>query len=243
VTLRRRAALVLLVAAALEVVLAALPLARPARLTWAEVDRWYLDVGPSLAAMWLVRLAAQLATGWIVLACLLQLAAAGEGRPLLVALADRVAPRFLRSVACGAASLSLSAGLLPAAVPIGGGPPPGTAVMVPLDAVVTTTATTGTSPTTTQATRPPTTMTTAVPRPEPVPATTTSEPAEPRPDAPPADEVAVRPGDSFWSIAEDHAGRTEVVAYWRELIEVNRERLVDRSNPDLLYPGQVLRLP
>jgi hypothetical protein len=30
---------------------------------------------------------------------------------------------------------------------------------------------------------------------------------------------------------------------WRRLVEVNRPRLVDPANPDLLYPGQVLVLP
>jgi hypothetical protein len=244
VTLRRRAARVLLLAVALQVVFAALPIARPTRLTWAAVDRWYLDVGPALAAMSLLRLAAQVATGWIVLASTLQLVAAGGGRPHLATLADRVAPRFLRSVACGAASLSLSAGLAPTASPIGGGPPPGTAVMVPLDAVVTTTTSTSTSTTTADdAVRPTTTTTTVAPRPDAVPAPVTPGPADPPPHAPRPDEVLVRPGDSFWSIAEDHADRTDVAAYWRDLIAANRDRLVDRSNPDLLYPAQVLRLP
>jgi nucleoid-associated protein YgaU len=57
-----------------------------------------------------------------------------------------------------------------------------------------------------------------------------------------ADEVVVRPGDSFWSIAEDEA-EGDVASYWRALIDANRDRLVDPGNPDLLYPEQVLRLP
>lgn len=61
----------------------------------------------------------------------------------------------------------------------------------------------------------------------------------------------VQPGDHFWHIAEatlaDAWGRAptdaEIVPYWRQLVEVNRPRLVDQSNPDLIYPGQVFDLP
>ena len=58
-------------------------------------------------------------------------------------------------------------------------------------------------------------------------------------------------GDSFWSIAEDQVtirlGRTptdaEVLEPWLALIDANRDRLLDPGDPDLLHPGQVLRLP
>lgn len=61
----------------------------------------------------------------------------------------------------------------------------------------------------------------------------------------------VEPGDHLWGIAEDHVerqlGRTaandEVRPYWHELIEENRDRLVDPSDPSLIRPGQVLALP
>ena len=76
----------------------------------------------------------------------------------------------------------------------------------------------------------------------------------PRAVAPPAegrgDEVVVEPGDSFWSLAEEtvaeRMGTTDertVATYWRSLVEANRERLVDRDNPDLLLPGQAVVLP
>ncbi|TVR18752.1 MAG: LysM peptidoglycan-binding domain-containing protein [Nitriliruptor sp.] len=61
----------------------------------------------------------------------------------------------------------------------------------------------------------------------------------------------VRTGESLWRIAsaqltQEH-GRSpsdaEVVPYWRELIERNRDRLPDRDDPDLILPGQVLLLP
>jgi hypothetical protein len=57
----------------------------------------------------------------------------------------------------------------------------------------------------------------------------------------------VAPGDHFWSIAQEMVGRDAkelgVMHYWTDLIEANRERLVDPSNPDLLMVDQVLVLP
>lgn len=63
--------------------------------------------------------------------------------------------------------------------------------------------------------------------------------------------VLVAPGDSLWSIAEDQVTRrqgsspsdAQIVAYWRQVIEDNRDRLVDRGDPDLILPGQRLVLP
>lgn len=57
----------------------------------------------------------------------------------------------------------------------------------------------------------------------------------------------VAAGDHFWSLAREvvgvEASDADVAIYWRRLIEVNRDRLVDASNPDLLLPGQVLVVP
>lgn len=62
------------------------------------------------------------------------------------------------------------------------------------------------------------------------------------------EEVVVAAGDHLWSIAERtltaRLGRmpsdAEVTPYWLELIELNADRVVD---PDLIFSGQVLRLP
>lgn len=77
----------------------------------------------------------------------------------------------------------------------------------------------------------------------------------------PAEEVApvetsgrtwtVRPGECFWSIAEEVLTPTlgrqptvaEVVPYWRHLVDANRAALADRENPDLVFPGQVFTVP
>jgi nucleoid-associated protein YgaU len=61
----------------------------------------------------------------------------------------------------------------------------------------------------------------------------------------------VRPGEHFWSIAAAHLSAAwgtkpelrQVGRYWRALVAANRDRLADPANPDLLFPGQRLRLP
>jgi hypothetical protein len=74
-------------------------------------------------------------------------------------------------------------------------------------------------------------------------------------DVPPAagadSEREVTDGDSFWSIAADEVGRSlgrppldrEVAGYWNGLIEANRGRLPDPSDPDLIVPGMRLAVP
>ena len=81
----------------------------------------------------------------------------------------------------------------------------------------------------------------------PLPAPAPTPAAEP---APPA-AWTVRPGDHLWSIATrsltDRLGRPpsaqEVLPHWQRLVELNRDRLRDPSNPDLIYPGDDVLLP
>jgi hypothetical protein len=257
-THRRRAALVLVVSLGAQVVLAVSSPSRPASATWADVDRWHAEVGPAVVAMSALAMAARLAAAWLALVAALQLVAARSRDPRAAAIADRLAPRFLRSVACHATRLSLGVALLAPAAPLSS-PPPHTAVMVPLDAEPsqvappepesTSTSTSATTPVSRpSASTTTTTTTTTTPVPPSTTTTTAPPPAPPPPDPTPApaalaaDEVVVRPGDSFWSIAEDEA-EGDVGTYWRALIDANRDRLVDPGNPDLLYPEQVLRLP
>ena len=75
--------------------------------------------------------------------------------------------------------------------------------------------------------------------------------ARPAPALPRPASWTVRPGDHLWGIAEstlrDRLGRVptnaEIEPYWRRLIDVNRSRLVDPTNPDLIFPTQVFDLP
>ncbi len=60
----------------------------------------------------------------------------------------------------------------------------------------------------------------------------------------------VAPGDHLWSIAErvirttqPNADDQAITIYWQQLIEQNRDNLIDPANPDLIQPGQQLELP
>lgn len=83
----------------------------------------------------------------------------------------------------------------------------------------------------------------------PVPPTHTA-PEDTAPSGTPRVHV-VRPGDSFWRIAEEHVttdlGRSpsphETRLYWRALIAANADRLPVPGDPDVIFPGAELRLP
>ena len=89
----------------------------------------------------------------------------------------------------------------------------------------------------------------------PAPPQQTPPPAQtpPPPTAPPvADgELVVMKGDNFWDLAEaelaEQWGRAptdaEVVPYWQQLIEANRDRLLPPEDPDLIYPAQMFTVP
>ena len=60
----------------------------------------------------------------------------------------------------------------------------------------------------------------------------------------PTSSVAVRSGDSLWSISADHLPRTatdaEITAAWQELYRTNRNRVGE--TPHLIFPGTTLRV-
>ena len=84
-----------------------------------------------------------------------------------------------------------------------------------------------------------------LPLPERAVSATTSR--QPRTTAPAATAATggayvVRPGDSLWSIARSHpAPGTDVESRWRQIWRLNRD--VVGADPDLIHPGQALRLP
>jgi hypothetical protein len=86
------------------------------------------------------------------------------------------------------------------------------------------------------------------PAPAPTPA---PSPAPPPPTLRHRSSWVIAPGDHLWSVAERVVARAwgrapsdqEVAPYWRLLVETNRPSLADPANPDLVFPGQALRLP
>lgn len=164
-----------------------------------------------------------------------------------VRLAQRVAgavPRWLAWCVVGSAGVTAATTVVGAVAP-----GPGSVEVTAPTPRSTTTTTVDPNPT-------PTATSPTVPTPETTaPAATASTPPSGAtatgPSTPPIPEVVTRPGDHLWGIAEatlaTHLQRppsaSEVAPYWRRLVEANRSRLVDPSNPDLIYAGQRFELP
>lgn len=197
-------------------------LAPPPTGSWVAFEAWYERVGAATGMVVMLRLIAMVGCAWLLLAATLQMVASRLRRQGLRRLADAVSPRVLRRIGHGVASLSVTAGLaVPSVVGLPRNDPPGTAVMQVVD--------------------------------EPDMPTTTTAPPPPAlaPRATIDDEVVVRAGQSFWSLAVDvltdvrgpEPDDREVTEYWQRLIDANRGRLVDPANPDLIFPTQTFTLP
>lgn len=209
--------------------------------SWSAASRWYDDVGPDVAVISGVRLVAIGLAAWLLVATVLQVLGAIPALAPVGAIADLISPRSLQRLGHGLAGLSLTAGLA-ASAPSAGllEPPPLPAAPPavpawPADAVPT--AGTATMRLVTEA------------APADEAPTTAPTPTTPLPH--PAATVLAAAGDSLWSIATEELATTgggppdlrQVTGYWHRLIETNRAVLVDPTNPDLIYPGQVFTLP
>jgi nucleoid-associated protein YgaU len=211
--------------------LAGPPLTEPAR--WAA---WLDGRDPLVAAFGVLRLVALGGLWYLAAVTLVGAALRAAGAVRLVRIADRLTVGPVRRMLAGSVSLGLAAsGVMAVAAPA-----------VRLPAAVAQTSTTSTTA------LPPATVTMhrlgpAEPRAAP-PVPQVTEISTP---APAADRWTVKPGECFWTIAEDvlanHLGRAptdaEIVPYWRRLIEANRSELAHRDNPDLIFPTQVFVVP
>lgn len=87
-------------------------------------------------------------------------------------------------------------------------------------------------------------------------AATSTAATSPVDDTDPADDAAaveweVDQGDHFWHIARTTLEQawdrrptdSEIVPYWREIVDTNRDRLAPPGDPDLIHPGQQFELP
>jgi nucleoid-associated protein YgaU len=213
--------------------LATPPLGQPDQ--WAG---WLEEKGPLAAGFACLRLVAEAGLWYVVVVTFVGTLLRLVGAASMVRVADRLTIGPVRRMLAGTMTMGLAAsGVLAVAAP---------ALRLPVAAAQTVQ---------------PTTSTTAVP-----PATVTMHRISPADVVPPgavaqapevvpalgtAPQWTVRPGECFWSIAEqvltEHTGTAptdaEIVPYWRRLIEANRSLLVHRDNPDLILPGQIFTVP
>lgn len=211
--------------------LAGPPLTEPAQ--WAA---WLDGRDPLVAAFSILRIVALGGLWYLVAVTLVGAGLRAAGAASLVRVADRVTIGPVRRMLAGSVSLGLAAsGVLAVAAPA-----------MRLPAAVAQTSTTATT------TAPPATVTMHRLGPaEPVAVAPVPQVTQLATPAPALDRWTVKPGECFWTIADDvlaqHLGRAptdaEIVPYWRRLIEANRSELAHRDNPDLIFPAQVFVVP
>ena len=215
---------VVLLAAVLAVLTAAGPAPPPA-----APDRWaqWLRLSPPVeVAFALLRLSALAVAWYLAVATAAGLVLRVAGAPALSGLADRVTVPVVRRMLAGVgtATVALSTGAAAQAPsPIIPGAPPAAESTITMR---------------------------RLPPADPVPAG--QAPAAPDDPVPAGGSAwTVRPGECFWSVADQVLRRTwgraateaEIVPYWNRLIAANRAALPDPANPDLVYPGQTFTLP
>jgi len=215
-------------------------LAAPALTEPGQWAGWIETRDPVVAAFSALRLFAIGVIWYLVTATLVGAALRMVGAASLVRVTDRLTIGPVRRMLAGSVSLGLAAsGLVAVAAPA-------------LRAAAAAQTSTTSLPTSTSA-GPPATVTmhrlgpaeaqpprASAPPPEVATATTTSP-----------ERWTVKPGECFWSIAEvvlaerlDRApSDAEIVPFWTSLIDANRDRLLHRENPDLIFPGQVFAVP
>jgi hypothetical protein len=205
---------------------AALPLP-----VWRALDAWVEHVGPVVAAVSLLRVAALLATGLLLGLRAAGAAAEAVGAMRLAIALDRALPRRMRRLLGGVAGVGAAGSAL---LTVGSGPAPSAADSAAAPPVVATMSQ----------------LDTAILRVEEPEATMqVVDEVAPLAEDGRADQWLVEPGDSFWSIAEDvvadRLGRpgsdAEVAAYWARLVDANRPNLAS-GDPDLIYPGERMLL-
>lgn len=225
----------------------------PVDLAWSSVDAWYQQVGPGVAVIGVIWAVAILLCTWLLVVAVLQAMVSVPLLALARPVVDLVTPRHMQRLLQGVAGVSFAAAVaVPAPLASAQAEPsPDVAVMQVIEDDAPDSTTVQPPPpssTTVMAPAPPSPPTTAGAAPAPA-ASPVAAPIAPLPAAVTPTAV-VQGGDSFWSIAEaqlQHPGRVptdrEVAQYWERLVAANVAQLADPTNPDLLYPGQILELP
>ncbi|MDJ0351142.1 LysM domain-containing protein [Pseudarthrobacter sp. PH31-O2] len=202
---------------------------------------WAMSLGIAVAAALLERggkVRAASATGRFAPGFMRRLALAAVGLQLLTAplATAAVPPAFPDPAASPAATPAASAAWIPTAVADATGAPPGTYTARPAPAA------TPVDPSQTPAVE--------IPQWQPLSPVVDPGPLAERPlrrqqAADHTTEVTIRPGDSLWTVAAGRLGAcasdVDIALEWPRIYQVNRG--IIGGNPDLLRPGQVLRLP
>ena len=206
----------------------------PPSTSLAGATRWIDREGPTTAAVWLARLAAETAAWYLLTLSLLHALGTATRFAAALRFAELLTFAGVSRLVCAGLGAGLVATTAISAVPVAASSEaeePGTAVMRPLDDGTT------------------------QPRPgapaAPAAPVETDEHAPSAPTPPAPRRYTVVQGDSFWTIAEtlltDRWQRpptdSEIDPYWRALVEANRHRLVDTEDEDLILPGQVFEIP
>lgn len=160
---------------------------------------------------------------------------------------ERAGPSWLRRWLTGLATVGVAATAIPTPTTR-----PSAPVESVADPVQDTVAEQPTPPTTAASTTTTLEFPDSSPAPDPTTAPESIPPPSPLVGAPRAPlTYTLEPGDHLWSVAERALamalGRNptdrEVAGYWRKLVDVNRQNLVEPDVPDLVFAGQVITLP
>jgi hypothetical protein len=255
------------VLAGLAVVVTSRTLPLPSDLHPARLATWASDVGPTMATFTALRALGAALLGWMVLTASAGVVARRLRSASATRAIDRVSLPVVRRFANGVAGAALVAATLTSTVPAGAQSPPTTtrpAVVTMHDVGPTSSepdaVTQEAAPVAPLApalapspTLPPISAPADAPTMQsPAPVTMRAlDPMAPPAAGSPGSTWVVAPGDTLWHVAErvvaDRTGRraepTDTLAELDRLVAANADRLVVPGNPDLVFPGQELRLP
>ena len=215
-------------------------LAPPPTTGIAQLREWVAERQPAEMAFAVVRLTALALAWYLLVATVVSFVARVARLHALATVVDSLTVPFVRRLVHGAASLSIASasvgGAFGATAATADAPPPVVTMRRLPDA-------TGAAP--------PVASAEVMRRLPEEPAETAALPEEPAETAAAPAAWTVRPGDHFWAVAEQVLSAAwrrapndnEIAPYWRSLVAANRDRLLDRTNPDLVFPGQVLVVP
>lgn len=198
-------------------------------------------------------MAGLIVTAWWAMSLAIAVAAAlleRSGKDRAASAAGKFAPAFMRRLALAAVGLQLVTAPLASASTLESAntapAPQNVAVSAPAAASAGWTPTAAPAPPAV----PPGTPVAAHPQWRPLspviePGPLTGRPLRPQQPAGAGTEVIVRPGDSLWSLSAARLGPfasdVDIALDWPRIYQTNRE--VIGANPDLLRPGQILRIP